>query len=161
MKKYKLEIPDMIEIDKLIHLNAIQIKKLIDLNGEILSHYPFDQVQFIKEINCDDWLKEIKNKPITAEEWLKSFNGCTDSCSNIDFPGNFPECSNCEFEVNDMLKAFEAGEQNQSRRHNPKFNFDEYMDTKHPDKICNKPLINWARIGWNACLECHGLKNED
>jgi hypothetical protein len=103
-----------------------------------------------------DWLEEIKDEPVSAEDWVKS----TDECSPC--LGENVDCKDCSFTFKNMTEAFKAGEANNELRHRPQRSFEEWIGGVLPswDMEDHKPAWDSGamRNCWKAAQKAVGVE---
>ena len=148
MKNYKLSIPDMIKKEnaemayELKHITIVSDNPDINING----------VTFNNIVNNipEDWLEEIKEEPISADEWGRQKN-TEKSLGHIGW------------NTDSLVSSFKAGQENQKLRYKQIQSFIDWFNaTAEIHKLTkdNSDYENakvWSSLGWKACHISHNL----
>jgi len=134
MKKYRLEIPEMLrKIDSLIAVKLME-DNILELESKV---YNNEGIFYHRFYVPWDWLTEIK-EPVSAEEYI-----------NKNFPNTiekFDYKRHSFFTMDDAVTIFKAGEENERLKHKPIFNvlleWREKVRTGEEINEVTKRLIN-------------------
>jgi len=142
MKKYRVRIPDMIEKRHAWIANALGCEDTVI--NELLAFDTLDGTVSFYDIP-KTWLEEIKDEPITAEEWLRS-----------EYPeryeGGYIKTS--DYHDSNMRHAFRSGEENERKKHKPDYTLKDALEAYHNSRVLKDVFSN----GWNSCLRAHNLQ---
>ena len=147
MKRYRLKIPDMIKRkNAIIAADFEAADEVIEFGGPADNIPGYECVEARGGIVAQvpkDWLEEIKDKPVSAEEW------------GIATYGNTAEIQLRNFNTLEMVGAFKAGEANNELRHRPKMSVEEYASGfSHEDY---RPEV--IETVWKFCCRSHNWED--
>ena len=151
MKRYRLKIPEMIKRkNAIIAADFEAADEVIEFGGPADNIPGYECVEARGGIVAQvpkDWLEEIKDKPVSAEEW------------GIATYGNTAEIQLRNFNTLEMVGAFKAGEANNELRHQPKQTFKEWWKYSKPADFNEENKIGAEEV-WIAAIGSYGFKED-
>ncbi|MBU2644483.1 hypothetical protein KKI24_07210 [bacterium] len=154
MNLHKLKIPDdLIDLEQTLDICIRAINgHIVKIKGAIhaewceitpeLGDYPVFKVR-------KDWLEEIKDEPMSAEECLKR-----------DYPETASRSDTWIYSAY-YVAGFRAGAAENEKKHRPQQIFDEWLDSIAHSTLWKRICADEARAVWQACLRSHNLPEEN